>query len=744
MMNSISPTENQSTNTMTRGVSFKAVIAQDLSLSTEQVQTVLTLLSAGMSIPYIAKYCMDQLGDIDAPLLRIIQRRSVEALRLEVIKKSMIQSIIEREQLTDRLNDQISEATTFSRLSDLYRPFRTSHQHHYSEDDSKRIDELANHLLANSSQSTEQYLENILGDRPESSSDFSDKWLEFAEQRLVLQFYNDADLIKHLKEYFWQRLHIKSESMSTSELNKALKGRGVKNQKRLKRMSALKQTSLEKLTALQIKDLLQGRHEGIINFELCLEDNTAEQEANDYDSHDYDTRALQIILKHLGRLYADGNKPLFEELSQRAWYSHLKPNLEIYYLRRLNDWADEEIIKKFTDRLKLYLMAAPAGPKVIMGLEPALKSGVKIVVINAVGNTIAHTVIFPHTPQNQRSQALRKLVTLCEMYKVELISIGSGTGSGETEQLVQELIQKIENNKPQYQIMDNVAANLFANSTTCETETIDVNFMRALSLARRLQDPLFELVKIDLRSLSLGFNQQEVDQNRLSKSVANAIEDCVNAVGVDLNTSNLDGLAAVSGMTRILAEKIINHRNTEGDFSSVKELSKLDFLSDEVIQQCSGFLWTKAELKDSTKLRVDPRPKFKIAKFDSNINSINDLEVGMKLQGVVSRVQNFGVFVNIGIEQQGLVHISKMVKGFVDDPNDIIKNNDIVDVWVVATDTNKRQISLSMLAPENQKCIKKSNNKRTKTHLRKTASTPKEPIVSAFAAALTAAIDNKE
>ncbi|MCP3675899.1 MAG: RNA-binding transcriptional accessory protein, partial [Gammaproteobacteria bacterium] len=502
--------------------------------------------------------------------------------------------------------------------------------------------------------------------------------------------------------------------------------------------------------------IFRGRNEGVLKISLLSDKEMIENSS-------FESSCQKILAEHFSIL--DKQCPADQWLAsvvQWTWRVKLQTHLENEFFKRLKDDAEVQAIDIFAKNLKDLLMAAPAGDRIVMGLDPALRTGVKVVVTDVRGQLLTHTVIYPHAPQNQWDQSLRKLTKLCEMYKVSLISIGNGTGSRETERLVKAMIKEFADNKPEFMIISEAGASVYSASELASKEfpDLDVSIRGAVSIARRIQDPLSELVKIDPKAIGVGEYQHDVNQRMLSRSLDAVVEDCVNAVGVDLNIASAQVLSKVAGLTTATAENIVNYRNENGSFSSRKQLLKIDRLGEKAFEQCAGFLrinngenpldasavhpeaysivekvlaqsaekslqsiigdrtfLQNIEIENFTddsfgaitirdiiseleKPGRDPRPVFKTVTYKDGVESIKDLHTNMNLEGVVSNVTNFGAFVDIGVHRDGLIHISALSSEFVSDPRTVVKAGDIVSVWITEVDVARNRIGLSMVHPD--------------------------------------------
>ena len=503
--------------------------------------------------------------------------------------------------------------------------------------------------------------------------------------------------------------------------------------------------------------MLRGRNESFLQLSIDVDPN---QDANSYSS------AEQIITEHLTlRLSSQPAAEFLTKVVRQTWKIKLSQSLETELLGNLREQSEIEAIKVFSKNLNDVLMSAPAGPKVTLGLDPGLRTGCKFAIVDATGKLLHTATIFPHAPQNHWDKSVRTLVNTCRQHKVELVAIGNGTGSRESDKLVAEVIQTFKDDESKLQltkmIVSEAGASVYSASEFAANEfpDLDVSIRGAVSIARRLQDPLAELVKIDPKAIGVGQYQHDVSQSQLSKTLDDVVEDCVNAVGVDLNSASAALLTRVSGLNKTMANNIVSYRDEQGRFTNRKQLKKVARLGPKAFEQSAGFLrisdgdnpldqsalhpesypvvegilkqlqldvnkvlnndeqlksldisqltsgdigevTIKEIIKELAKPSRDPRPEFKTASFAEGVNTMADLTIGMILEGVVSNVANFGAFVDIGVHQDGLVHISSITDKFVSDPREVVKAGDIVKVKVLEVDVARKRISLTMRLDE--------------------------------------------
>ena len=783
-------------------LTIERIIADELSARPEQVSAAIKLLDDGATVPFIARYRKEATGSLDDIQLRLLHTRLIYLRDLEERRLAIIKSINDQDKLTPELEKSLLAATTKTTLEDLYLPFKPKRTSKASVAREAGLQALAERLLENPElDPVTTALEFI-----NVEAGFADgkACLDGARQILMEEFSEDAALLARLRTWIWSNAYLQSSCIKTANTKDAQKYRDYFEY----------HEAVSKIPSHRILALFRGRNESILQVSLMTDKEMLDKEFTE-------SSCQAMIATHLS--IEDKQRPAdawLNSVVQWTWRVKLMTHLESELFKTLKESAEQQAIDIFAKNLKDLLMAAPAGQRVVMGLDPALRSGVKVVVTDVTGQLIAHTVIYPHVPQNQWSQSLRKLQTLCEMHKVSLISIGNGTGSRETERLVKELIKAIAENKPEFMIISEAGASIYSASELASKEfpDLDVSLRGAVSIARRIQDPLSELVKIDPKSIGVGQYQHDVNQRLLSKSLDGVVEDCVNAVGVDLNIASAEVLSKVAGLTSSTAENIVTFRNERGRFDSRQQLLEVPRLGNKAFEQCAGFLrineghnpldasavhpeaysivekiielssekelksiigdlsflqkidvntlttpqfgmiTVKDVLKELEKPGRDPRPDFKTVVYKDGVETLKDLRNDMELEGVVSNVTNFGAFVDVGVHQDGLIHISQLSSTFVSDPRTIVKAGDIVKVWVLEVDADRKRVSLSMLNPQHKKAVseagrpaKDSENKHVKQGNRKSSpkikknpkSVQKEQSVSAFGSLLSDALTKK-
>ncbi|MDX2321781.1 MAG: Tex family protein [Moritella sp.] len=739
------------------------LIAQEINAHVRQVNAAITLLDEGSTVPFIARYRKEVTEGLDDGQLRTLEQRLTYLRELETRRDAILKSISEQDKLTPQLNAAINAADTKTRLEDLYLPFKTKRRTKGQIAIEAGLSPLAESLISNPQQQPLQLAKQFT--TSESSFSAPEQVLEGAKFILMEKASVDAELIAKVRQQLLAHATLESkENKKTAKEDSKFKDYFTHSER------------ISKVPSHRMLAMLRGKNEGELQIGLNADPEFTEKNATSY--------CEVIIAKHLGINYH--HKPADEWLKSvvhSSWKQKLLSQLETELIGKLKESAEVEAIKVFAANLTALLMASPAGPKVTLGLDPGLRTGSKIAVVDATGKLLDHTTIYPHVPQQQWQQSLSTLATLCKRYNVELISIGNGTASRETDKLVAELIKAKPELKLQKIMVSEAGASVYSASELAANEfpQLDVSIRGAVSIARRLQDPLAELVKIDPKAIGVGQYQHDVNQTLLAKQLDTVIEDCVNKVGVDLNMASAPLLSRVAGLNTTIANNIVKYRDENGAFNKRSELKKVARLGPKAFEQCAGFLrinngkealdasgvhpesysvvkqitvstgykvealignktllhalnpndYTNAQfglptvtdiIAELDKPGRDPRPEFKTATFKDGVEKITDLKVEMILEGVVSNVTNFGAFVDIGVHQDGLVHISALAEGFVKDPNAVVKAGQIVRVKVTEVDVARKRIALTMRlndevsvtsnhASKNNKAIHESSHK---------------------------------
>lgn len=712
-------------------------IAHELAVNPQQVQAAITLLDDGATVPFIARYRKEATGGLDDTQLRNLASRLTYLRELHDRRQVILASIREQGKLTQALEQAIQTSASKTELEDLYLPFKPKRRTKGQIAIEAGLEPLALSLLENPQQQPEQLAASYLNS--EAGFDDSRSVLEGARFILMERFAEDAALLKKVRDYLWNNAEI------TSVVSPGKETEGAKFRDYFCFNEALKKIPSHRALAL-----FRGRNEGILQLKLNADPQQQDSTARSYGE--------QLIASHVG--IEDRGRAAdswLQQTVQWTWKVKILLHMETELFGTVRERAETDAIQVFANNLNDLLMAAPAGNKVTMGLDPGVRTGVKVAVVDNTGKVLATNTVFPFQPQNQVDKSMRTLATLCKQYKVELISIGNGTHSRETDKLVADMLKANSDIRASKIIVNEAGASVYSASELAAQEfpDLDVSLRGAVSIARRLQDPLAELVKIEPKSIGVGQYQHDVGQAQLASSLDAVVEDCVNAVGVDLNTASVALLARVAGMSKTMAQNIVAQRDLQGRFERREQLLKVPRLGPKAFEQAAGFLRimngsepldssavhpeaypvvqriaahlgkpVASLIGDSAALKTvdakafvddtfglptiedilreldkpgrDPRPEFKTANFKDGVDHINDLKVGMTLEGVVTNVAAFGAFVDIGVHQDGLVHVSVLADKFVSDPREIVKTGDIVKVKVLEVDAARKRISLTM------------------------------------------------
>jgi len=711
-------------------------IAKELDVNERQTVAAIGLLDGGATVPFVARYRKEITGGLDDTQLRYLEERLRYLRDLEARRATILKSIAEQEKLTPELEKAIKAAETMARLEDLYLPYKPKRRTKAQIAREAGLEPLAHTLLADPKQAPAVLAETFINDGHGIES--TEAALDGARQILMEQFGDDADLIGRLRDYLSKHAVIVSSVIAGKEEE------GAKFTDYFDYHEPLKRIPSHRALAL-----FRGRNEGILSVKM-LED-ASEQTSG--AGHCESAIASHFRIREQGRA-ADG---WLLETVRWAWKVKIFMRLELDLFIELRQKAEEEAIKVFSNNLRDLLLAAPAGQRATMGLDPGLRTGVKVAVVDPTGKVLDTTTIYPHVPARRWEEAIAALAVLADKHQVDLVSIGNGTGSRETEALVKELRERFAQLHLTQVMVSEAGASVYSASALAAKEfpDLDVSLRGAVSIARRLQDPLAELVKIEPKSIGVGQYQHDVSQSLLARTLDGVVEDCVNHVGVDINTASAPLLTHVAGLSRSMAENIISYRDEQGAFSNRKQILKVQGIGPKSFEQAAGFLRIMkgdnpldasavhpeayplvekivaetgkpvAELMGNReflqKLKAadfaderfgeitvsdillefekpgrDPRPEFKTAKFKSGVKEVRDLREGMILEGVVTNVANFGAFVDIGVHQDGLVHVSALTNQFIDDPRKVVKTGDVVQVKVLEVDGKRKRISLTM------------------------------------------------
>jgi uncharacterized protein len=734
-------------------LSIEQRIAQEIAAKPQQVNAAVELLDGGATVPFIARYRKEVTGGLDDTQLRMLEERLGYLRELEDRRAAVIASIEEQGKMTDVLRGDLLSAETKARLEDLYLPYKPKRRTKAQIAREAGLEPLALGLREDPTQVPET-LAAAFVDAEKGVADIKAA-LDGARSILLETFSEDPALMGSLRDWLTAKAQIRAKLVAGKE-NEGAKFRDYFTHAEL----------IGTIPSHRLLALFRARNEGVLDLELAPMPTTALRTTSSEDpavALDEATAAgnaeaegrvgVHFNITDKGRA---ADKWLLETVRQ-TWRIKLHLHLTLDLFGRAREAAEAEAIRVFGDNLKDLMMAAPAGPKTVMGLDPGIRTGVKVAVVDGTGKLLTTGVIYPHEPKNQWDQSIAQLAAISKQCGVNLIAIGNGTASRETDRLAGDLIKKHPDLKLGKIVVSEAGASVYSASELAAKEfpELDVSLRGAVSIARRLQDPLAELVKIDPKSIGVGQYQHDVNQVKLAHALVGRVEDCVNAVGVDVNTASAPLLARVAGLTSIVAENIVKHRDANGAFKTRKALLKVPRLGDKAFEQCAGFLRIaggddpldassvhpeaypvvqriidqcgremKSLIGDSAFLRSlkpeqftdetfgvptvrdilkelekpgrDPRPEFKTATFADGVEDIRDLKPGMVLEGVVSNVAAFGAFVDLGVHQDGLVHVSALSNKFVKDPREVVKAGDIVKVKVMEVDVARKRIGLSM------------------------------------------------
>lgn len=713
-------------------------IATELKVRQAQVVAAVQLLDEGATVPFISRYRKEVTGGLSDTDLRNLSERLTYLRELEERRAAVLKTISDQGRLTSDLENRINAVLSKTELEDLYLPFKPKRRTKGAIAKEAGLEPLALELLANPALQPEvEAAKYVSADK--NVADVAAA-LEGARYILMEQFAEEAELLTRLRDYLKQNALISSKLVAGKEAEGA-KFRDYFDFTEL----------LSKVPSHRALAMFRGRNEGALSLTLvprrCAEtekaDSVCEEMVAEYFHISDRKRAADAWLL---------------QTAQWTWRVKLATKFETELFGDVREQAETDAIRVFAANLRDLLMAAPAGSKTTMGLDPGMRTGVKTVVVDDTGKLLCNTVIFPHAPQNQWQESLKVLQQLCVKLNVGLISIGNGTASRETDKLASELIARMPEAKITKVVVSEAGASVYSASELAAQEfpDLDVSYRGAVSIARRLQDPMAELVKIDPKSIGVGQYQHDVNQVHLARMLDAVVEDCVNAVGVDVNTASVPLLSKISGLNRTLASNIVSFRDKNGRFKTRNDLRKVERLGERTFEQAAGFLrviggdnpldcsavhpeaypvverilakTSKASIRDivgnssflkSLKAREftdekfgeptvndilaeldkpgrDPRGEFKAATFREGVEKISDLEPGMSLEGVITNVTDFGAFVDIGVHQDGLVHISQLADRFIKDAREVVKAGDIVKVTVVEVDAQRKRIALSM------------------------------------------------
>ena len=717
-------------------LSIEHRLAEELNATQRQVVAAIALLDEGATVPFIARYRKEVTGGLDDTQLRTLEDRLGYLRELESRRAAILESVNSQGAMTDVLREQILTADTKQRLEDLYLPYKPKRRNKAQIAREAGLAPLAEALLADPSLTPETEAARYLN--AEAGITDTKAALDGARQILIEQFSENAALLDALRSLLNERGRIVSAVVEGKETE------GAKFRDWFDFSEAVSSIPSHRLLAL-----LRGRNEGMLRLAIELPDPPAAAETGPCES---------LVARHAGiRDNGRAADRWLMETARWAWSVKIAVHLELELMNTLRERAEEEAIRVFAGNLKDLLLAAPAGPRVTIGLDPGLRTGVKVAVVDGTGKLVDTATIYPHEPRRDWDGALAEVARLAKKHGADLIAIGNGTASRETDRLAAELIKRHPELKLTKVMVSEAGASVYSASALAAAEfpDLDVSLRGAASIGRRLQDPLAELVKIDPKSIGVGQYQHDINQTRLARMLDAVVEDCVNAVGVDVNTASAALLSRISGLNSTLANNIVAHRDSNGPFADRRALKAVPRLGDKTFEQAAGFLRViggsnpldasavhpeayplvekiladiqrdvASIIGDSRTLKAldarryaddrfgeptvndilaeldkpgrDPRPSFRTAAFRDGVEKLSDLAEGMVLEGVVTNVTNFGAFVDIGVHQDGLVHISALSDTFVKDPRTVVKAGDVVPVKVLEVDLPRKRIALTM------------------------------------------------
>jgi len=755
-------------------------IATEIGAQPRQVQAAVELLDDGATVPFIARYRKENTGGLDDTQLRTLETRLAYLRELEERRAAILDSIKGQGKLTPEIEGKVAAAVTKAELEDLYLPFKPKRRTRAEIAREKGLGPLAEALLADRSlvplEAAAAYVNEQVADAKTA--------LEGARDILTEQFAENAPLLGKLRDYLRGRAVLRSKVMAGKE------GEGAKFSDYFDHYEPWARVPGHRALAM-----MRGRGEEVLMLEI---------EVDAEDASPVKPVERFVAEAHGIPLNGTVGERWLLEVARWTWRVKLSLSLSVDLMIELRQRAEEEAIQVFALNLKNLLLAAPAGSRPTMGLDPGIRTGVKVAVIDGTGKLLETATVYPFQPRNDVRGALAELMRLVKLHGVELIAIGNGTASRETDRLAAELIAAVPGKKPTKVVVSEAGASVYSASELAAAEfpQLDVSLRGAVSIARRLQDPLAELVKIEPKSIGVGQYQHDVDAFRLARSLDAVVEDAVNAVGVDLNTASAPLLARVSGLGTSLADAIVFHRDQHGPFGTRRALLEVPRLGPKTFEQCAGFLRipngaepldassvhpeaynlaakivaaagreVRALMGDSAALKKldprqfvddkfglptvkdilaelekpgrDPRPEFRTATFAEGVNEISDLKPGMVLEGTVTNVAAFGAFVDIGVHQDGLVHVSQLADRFVKNPQDVVKAGDVVKVRVVEVDPQRKRIALSMRKDDGSATAPSTRGREARPDPRAQKPKEKPAALGSLGAALSEALRGK-
>ena len=715
--------------------SIEQRIAQDIAAKPEQVRAAVELLDGGATVPFIARYRKEVTGGLDDIQLRLLEERLRYLRELEDRRTAILDSIAEQGKMTDALRADILAADTKARLEDLYLPYKPKRRTKAQIAREAGLEPLAIGLREDPALDPETFAAGFV-DLEKGVAD-TKAALDGARAILMETIAEDATLVGELRDWLWEKGQIRATVVPGKE-NEGAKFRDYFDHAE----------PVSKIPSHRLLALMRARNEGVLEIDL-----NPGTDADQGHAEGEGRVAARAGIVDRGRR-ADA---WLRETVRLTWRVKLHLHLTLDLFGRVREYAEDEAIRVFGENLKDLLLAAPAGARTVMGLDPGIRTGCKLAIVDATGKLLAYDTIYPHEPRNQWDQSIARIAQLAKQHGVNLVAIGNGTASRETDKLVGETMRKHADLNLSKVVVSEAGASVYSASELASKEfpELDVSIRGAVSIARRLQDPLAELVKIEPKAIGVGQYQHDVNQVKLARALDARVEDCVNAVGVDVNTASAPLLSRVAGLSSSVAENVVKHRDANGPFPSRKDLLKVPRLGDKAFEQCAGFLritsgsnpldassvhpeaypvverilkqcgrevkqvigdtsflrGLKPEdftdeifgvptvrdiLKELEKPGRDPRPEFVAPSFAEGVEDLKDLKVGMVLEGRVTNVAAFGAFVDVGVHQDGLVHVSALSHTFVKDPRDAVKAGDIVKVKVMEIDLPRKRIALSM------------------------------------------------
>ncbi|MET0052482.1 MAG: Tex family protein [Candidatus Thiodiazotropha sp.] len=765
-------------------MSISRRIAEELQVRVPQVDATIGLLDEGATVPFIARYRKEVTGGLDDTQLRNLSERLVYLRELEERRETVLKSIDEQGKLDEVLKGAILAADTKTRLEDLYLPYKPKRRTKAQIAREAGLEPLAQSLFEDPAQDPQQTAASYV-DADKGVAD-PDAALEGARQILMERFAEDAELVGSLREYLWEQGLL---------VSKVIPGKEQEGKKFSDYFDVSE--ALQRIPSHRALAMFRGRQEGILTLDIVL---PGEEDLKPTDSG----IAEGMIASHF-RILNQGRAAdaWLQGVVRWAWRIKILTHLDTHLKTRLREAAEQEAIQVFARNLHDLLLAAPAGPRTTIGLDPGLRTGVKVAVVDQTGKLLETATIYPHAPKKHWQESIGLLADLARRHQAQLISIGNGTASRETDKLAADLIRQFPQLGLTKVMVSEAGASVYSASAFAADEfpDLDVSLRGAVSIARRLQDPLAELVKIDPKSIGVGQYQHDVSQVKLARQLDAVVEDCVNGVGVDINMASVPLLQRVAGLSAGLAANVVKYREEHGSFRNRQQILEVPRLGAKAFEQCAGFLrimngdnpldasavhpeaypvverilaktgrpmtqligdtpflntlaandytdeqfglpTVKDIIRELDKPGRDPRPEFKTASFKEGVETLQDLQNGMILEGVVTNVTNFGAFVDIGVHQDGLVHISALADRFVKDPHDVVKAGDLVKVKVMEVDIPRRRIGLSMRLNEQASAqsreakARQGDNRRAADRSRKPERKPKsQPPTGAMAAA---------